>query len=108
MTGREQVTLAAFVQFATDAFARLDQGQVRLEGKVDKIDERVRGLEQTDARQAGMADGQTAAVAHANVVNQRIEGKRAAWRDSWRTLFAVIASVATIAGVIVGAILKFV
>lgn len=98
MTGREQVTLAAFVEFATAAFERL-------ENKVDTIDTRVRGLEQSDARQAGAVDGQAAAVAHANVVNQRIDATRNNRLNSMRTVFAIAASSATIAGVVIGIVL---
>jgi hypothetical protein len=98
MTGREQQTLDSFVEFARDAFGRLEE-------KVDSVDQRVRDLEQTSARAAGASEGQAAAVAHANVVNQRIETTKASRRDSLRTVFTVAASSATIASVVVGLLL---
>lgn len=98
MTGREQVKLDAFAELVTASLSRIEE-------RLDGIDTRTRNLEQASAHAAGAADGQQAAVAHANVVNQRIETQKASRRDSLRTIFAVAASSASIASLVVGVLL---
>lgn len=103
MTGPERQTLAGLFELV--GYIRTDMKEVK--DDVKELGQKVEKLELQDARKEGAAEGQQAAVAHANVVNQRIEGKAASRRDSIRTVVAVAVGAATIAGTLVGIVVKF-